>query len=170
MRHVRWRQQPTTPFCPETCALLLDRLAVLFKSVQLSLLHRTDPPDCDCTRRKGLRQLTGTQRGRRAQAAVYLRTFPALTSVNKRVKPVLQLLQESRKSSAVSTTAGSPIFSLELSQHPSQLLRQRSSLGGEEAFVPATGGDFSDSHRHLLLLSVTQTDFEAQVTCCQLPT
>ncbi len=74
------------------------------------------------------------------------------------------LLQDAGKGSAVSGMAGSPIFSLELSQHPSQLLRQLSSLGADEPFLPTVGGDFSDSHRRLLLLSVPQTDFEAQVS------
>ncbi|BDA45856.1 hypothetical protein COCOBI_07-6430 [Coccomyxa sp. Obi] len=67
------------------------------------------------------------------------------------------------RTSDTSAMATSPIFSLELSQHPSQLLRQRSSLGGDEVLLQAPGGDVSDSQRRLLLLSAPQTDFEAQL-------
>ncbi|CAL8470543.1 g10085 [Coccomyxa elongata] len=67
------------------------------------------------------------------------------------------------RTSDVSAMATSPIFSLELSQHPNPLLRQRSSLGGDEVLLQASGGDVSDSQRRLLLLSAPQTDFEAQL-------
>ena len=72
-------------------------------------------------------------------------------------------MQATWRTSDTSVMATSPIFSLELSQHPNPLLRQRSSLGGDEVLLQASAGDISDSQRRLLLLSAPQTDFEAQV-------